>query len=231
MSHLNLTKNYDVGLRNYMLSVYNYMGIGLLLSMATAFLTNSIFMDVFFTSENGKIAPNGLGWITILAPLGIILAMSFMRNLSTGTTKLLYWLFVVCQGVGFSVLLRKYTGADLTVAFTATSAAFFGLSLYGYTTKRDLSGMGKFLFMALIGLIVVIILAMIFPTSFSTTMISLFGVLIFAGLTAYDTQSIKESYLQGYGDEKTAIMGAVNLYLNFINLFQFILALVGSNDD
>ena len=169
-----------------------------------------------------------LGFVAILAPIGMIFFMNANRQIST--LKTLYWAFVALMGVGLTVPMVVYTGASVARTFFITAIAFGGLSLYGYSTKRDLSGLRSFFMMGLIGLIVASLVAMFFPSTMLTFVISVVGVLLFAGLTAYDTQNLKRTYYQVSGtgyEETSAVMGAVSLYLNFINLFQFMLSLMG----
>lgn len=229
---------YDAGLRSHMLRVYNYLASGLALSGIVAVLCFTVpaVQELFFRiSPQGRlVGVTGLFWVAVLAPIGIILAMSFMRNMSLGVMQGLYWLMVALMGVSLSMLLYRYTGASVARAFFITSAAFAALSLYGYTTKKDLSGVGKFLFMGLIGLILASVVNMIWPSGTMTFVISVATVLIFSGLIAYDTQNIKEQYAESWGtdvQERVAIMGAVSLYLNFVNLFQAIMALTGASRD
>lgn len=225
------------GLRAYMLRVYNYMASGLLLSGIIAFaVANSGLINLFFrVDEAGRLAGyTGLGMISMFVPLGLILFMSFTwQKRAAGTMQVLYWLFVGTMGIGLSTILLTYTGVSVARTFMITAAAYAGLSLYGYTTKKDLSGMGTFLLMGLIGLIVAMIVQVFWPSGIMGFIIPVVGVLIFAGLTVYDTQRIKSGYfaVEGSGaEEHTAIMGAVALYLNFINLFQFLLMFLGNRE-
>lgn len=221
------------GLRTYMLRVYNYMASGLLLSGIVAFaVANSGLSNLFFTIEAGRmVGYTGLGLITMFVPLGLILFMSFAgHKRSAGTMQMLYWLFVGSMGIGLSTILFRYTGVSVARTFMITASAFAGLSLYGYTTKKDLSGMGTFLLMGLIGLVIAMVVNMIWPSGVMGFVIPVIGVLIFAGLTVYDTQRIKSGYFDVQGssrEEHAAVMGAVSLYLNFINLFQFLLMFLG----
>ncbi len=224
------------GLRAYMLRVYNYMASGLLLSGIVAFaVANSSLITLFYQVEEGRLAGyTGLGLVSMFLPLGLILFMSFAgQNRSAGTMQVLYWLFVGTMGIGLSTILLTYTGVSVARTFVITATAFAGLSLYGYTTKKDLSGMGTFLLMGLIGLIVAMVVNMIWPSGVMGFIIPVVGVLIFAGLTVYDTQRIKSTYFQVEGSDKeehAAVMGAVALYLNFINLFQFLLMFLGNRE-
>ena len=221
----------DVGLRQYMLRVYNYMASGLFLSGFVALLVaNTSLQNVFFRmSEAGRPGYTGLGLIAVFAPIGLILAMSFGANrMKTSTLQACYWAFVTLMGVGLSVVLMMYTGASVARTFFITAASFGGLSLYGYTTKRDLSGFGTFFMMGLIGLMIASIVQIFVQSTMMQFVISVVGVLLFAGLTAYDTQSIKNRYLMDRSaGESSAIMGAVSLYLDFVNLFQFLMQFLG----
>lgn len=218
------TTTVDAGLRRYMLSIYNYMASGVLLSgvVALLFAQSGMAAAVFGTP---------LRWVVMLAPLGFVMAMSFgLQRMQTSTLKALFWAFCVAMGLSLSAIFFVYTGPSIAATFFATAGSFAGLSLVGYTTKRDLSGMGSFLIMGLWGLIIVSLIGMFFPMPGLALVISAVGVLIFAGLTAYDTQSLKMSYYQVAGTqyaEKVVIMGALNLYLDFINLFQFLLSFMG----
>jgi FtsH-binding integral membrane protein len=218
----------DVGLRSYMLSVYNYMASGVLLTGIVALL---------FAPYAGQvlISPNGgmsmLGWIVTLSPLAIVFAMSFGANrMQTSTLQMLFWAFAGLMGLSMSTLFLVFTGVSIAQTFFATAAAFLGLSLYGYTTKRDLSVFGTFLIMGVVGILVAMLINMFLQSSAMALAISAIGVLLFAGLTAYDTQRIKSMYLYVQGTEmagKTVILGALTLYLDFINMFQFLLAFMG----
>lgn len=223
---------YDAGLRSYMLSIYNYMASGVLLSGIVALL----FSWGGETSVAYSVFANGgpLVWLIILSPLAIVLAMSFGQNkFSTGTLQVLYWSFTVLMGLSLSTLLLRYSGESVAQAFFAAAAGFAGLSLYGYTTKKDLSGLGSFLIVGLIGIIVASIINIFTQSSTLSLIISVAGVLIFAGLTAYDTQRIKSMYQYVAGTDmvgKAVILGALNLYLDFINMFQFLLSIIGNRD-
>lgn len=218
----------DVGLRSYMLSVYNYMASGVLLTGIVALLFAPYAGQVLVGANGGMSA---LGWIVTLSPLAIVFAMSFGANrMSTGTLQLLFWAFAGLMGLSMSTLFLAYTGASIAQTFFATSAAYLGLSLYGYTTKRDLSGFGTFLIMGVVGLLVAMLVNMFLQSSAMALAISAIGVLLFAGLTAYDTQRIKSMYFYVQGTEmagKTVILGALTLYLDFINMFQFLLSFMG----
>ena len=217
----------DAGLRSYMLSVYNYMASGILLTgiVALLFASSGLAEQVLATP---------LRWLIMLAPLAFVMVMSFgMNRLSTGTLQLLFWAFATVMGLSMSSIFLVYTGTSIAQTFFAVSAAFMGLSLYGYTTKKDLSGFGTFLIMGVIGLIVAMVINIFLQSPAMQMAISAIGVLLFAGLTAYDTQKIKSIYAQVAGTDmmgKTIIMGALNLYLDFINMFTFLLSFMGNRE-
>ncbi|MGN6692173.1 MAG: Bax inhibitor-1/YccA family protein [Sphingopyxis sp.] len=221
----------DAGLRSYMLSVYNYMASGVLLTGVVAML---------FSQWSGAPAllfgPGPLKWVIMLAPLAFVMVLSFgINKLSTTAAQGLFWAFSVVMGVSMASIFFVYTNTSIAQTFFATAAAFLGLSLYGYTTKKDLSGFGTFLIMGVVGILVAMLLnAFVFKSGALAMAISVVGVLIFAGLTAYDTQKIKSMYFYVRGTDfvgKSVIMGALNLYLDFINMFMFLLRLFGSARD
>jgi uncharacterized protein len=225
---------FDVGLRAHMLRVYNYMASGLALSgiVAFALFSSAELAGLFFQVPAGRVVGlNVLGWVAIFAPLGLLLLTSFRAaKMSVGAVQAVYWAVTALMGVSLSLLLFRYTGASVARTFFVTAAAFGALSLYGYTTKRDLTAFGKFLFMGVIGLILAGLVNMIWPSGTMSFIISAAGVLIFSGLIAYDTQKIKEQYAEAWGTEvaqKIAIFGALSLYLDFVNLFQFLMAFMG----
>lgn len=228
---------YDAGLRSYMLSVYNYMASAVLLTgvVAMLFAKTEWVNSLFVMNDAGQRAGfSGIGWIVLLAPIGIVLFMNYaQRSMSTSTLQLGFWAFAFVNGLSLSTLFLRYTDVSIAQAFFATAAGFAGLSLWGYTTKRDLSGMGTFLVMGLVGLIVAMLLnALVFQSTQMQLVTSAVGVLIFAGFTAFDTQKIKSMYDYVAGTEmqgKVVIMGALNLYLDFINMFIFLLRLFGSS--
>jgi len=219
----------DAGLRSYMLSVYNYMASGVLLTGIIAMLF-APYAGQVLVSATGR-GLSGLGWIITLSPLAIVFAMSFgAQRMRTGTLQLLFWAFAALMGLSMSTVFLAYTGASIAQTFFATAAAYLGLSLYGYTTKRDLSGFGTFLIMGVVGILVAMLVNLFLHSTGLALAISVIGVLLFAGLTAYDTQRIKSMYLYVQGTEmagKTVIMGALTLYLDFINMFQFLLTFMG----
>ncbi|RPG99090.1 MAG: Bax inhibitor-1/YccA family protein [Candidatus Pelagibacter sp. TMED118] len=228
----------DEGLRAYMLKVYNYMSTGVLLTGIIALLT---FKMSVITSTDGSIVGlteignaiylSGLKWIIMLAPLGIVLYMSFgMNKMSASKAQTTFWIFAGLMGLSLSSILLVYTGLSVTRVFFITSATFGAMSIYGYTTKRDLTKLGSFLMMGLIGIIIASLVNIFLKSSMMYFVISILGVLIFVGLTAYDTQKIKNMYAASDSGElmgKKAIMGALTLYLDFINLFIMLLRLFG----
>jgi FtsH-binding integral membrane protein len=218
----------DEGLRTYMLSVYNYMASGVLLTglVALAFAQSGMAAQVF-------LSPGILKYVIMFAPLGLVLWLGFgINRLSEGAAKAIFWAYAVLMGLSLSTIFLAYTGASIASTFFASAAAFGGLSLYGYTTKKDLSGLGTFLIMGLVGLIVASLINIFLQSSGLAFAISLIGVLLFAGLTAYDTQKIKNMYDYVGGTQfrgKSIVMGALTLYLDFINLFLFLLRFMGSS--
>lgn len=219
----------DAGLRSYMLSVYNYMASGVLLTGVVAML--------FANSDAGRaiMTSGGLPRLAIIfAPLLFVMFLSFrIQKMSTAAAQMTFWAFAAVMGLSMSTIFLVYTGTSIAQTFFATAAAFLGLSLFGYTTKKDLSGMGTFLIMGVVGLLVAMILNIFLKSTVFGLAISAIGVLIFAGLTAYDTQKIKNTYAMVAGSDmmgKAVIMGALTLYLDFINMFQFLLAFGGSRD-
>lgn len=223
---------YDAGLRKYMLGVYNYMASGVLLTGIVAM----VFANLMQGNEQLFMAVYGspLRWVLALAPLGFILVMNFgLNRMSTGALQFVFWAFAAAMGLSLASIFFVYTDASIARIFFITAGAFGGLSLYGYTTKRNLSGMGTFLIMGLIGLIIASIVNIFTGSSMMQFVISVAGVLIFAGLTAHDTQMIKRNYYMMSSGEmaaKGAIMGAVSLYLDFVNLFTFLLQLFGDRE-
>jgi FtsH-binding integral membrane protein len=223
----------DEGLRAYMLRVYNYMLMGLGLTGLAAWFTASTpaFAQLFFHQVANGYAHSGLGWIVLLAPLALVFFISFrIQQMSFGAAQATFWIYAGLMGIGLTPVLLLYTGASVAQVFFTTAATFGAMSLWGYTTKRDLSGFGSFLFMGLIGILIASVVNMFMQSGMMQWIISVLGVLIFTGLTAYDTQSIKETYIVGDDGAvagKKAIMGALRLYLDFINLFLMLLRLMG----
>jgi len=223
---------FDAGLRSYMLSVYNFMFSGIL-------LTGLVAMFFSWGGMNSPAAHVMMGggllrYVIMFAPLGFVFGMSFGgARMSAGTLQAMFWGFAVAMGLSLSTVFLVYTSTSIAQAFFATAASFAGLSLYGYTTKRDLSAFGTFLIMGLVGLIVASLLNLFFQSGPFALVISFVGVLIFAGLTAYDTQRTKSLYAQVAGtgaEQHVVIMSALNLYLDFINMFLFILRLFGNRN-
>ena len=222
---------FDAGLRSYMLSVYNYMASGVLLTGIVALLmVQTGAVNALFNPETG--GATALAWIVMLAPLGLVFWLSFgINRMSLGTAKAVFWLYAAMVGASLSTILLVYTASSVAGTFFATAAGFASLSLWGYTTKKDLSGWGSFLLIGLVGLIVAMVINMFWRSGPFGLAISVIGVLIFAGLTAYDTQKIKSTYFEvrGMGEiaAKSAVMGALALYLDFLNMFLFLLRLFG----
>lgn len=237
------TAEVDAGLRAYMLRIYNYMTGGVLLTGIMAMLTYRVpaLQDLLYNivqTPNGPALAGmtGLGWVVAFAPLGFVMVMSFgLNKLSASAAQGLFWAFSAIMGLSLSSIFFTYTGVSIARTFFVTAATFGALSLYGYTTKKDLTAMGKFLFMGLIGLMIAVVVNIFIGSSMMDFVISAAGVLIFAGLTAYDTQRLKNLYFQigGHGElaAKMAIMGALSLYLDFINLFLFLLRFMGASRD
>lgn len=224
----------DVGLRTYMLRVYNYMASGLALTGLVAWFvanTPAVTQLFFQVGARGQIGMTGLGWLAVLSPIILVFAINYgMSRMQGSTVQALFWAYAALMGISLASILLAYTGASVARTFFATSAGFAGLSLYGYTTKRDLSAFGRFLMVGLIGLIVASLISMFIPSPGFTFALSVIGVLLFAGLTAYDTQKIKEMYYAGDDGEtitKKAMLGALTLYLDFINLFMFLIRFMG----
>ncbi len=225
-------RDMDQGLRAYMLRVYNYMMGGVALTGIVAYgiytmaANNPAMAQVIYNSP--------LKWLIMFAPLIMVFAMSAMINkMSFAATQITFWVFAALMGASLSWIFLAYGGVSISRVFFISAAAFGGLSLYGYTTKKDLSGWGSFLIMGLIGLIIASIVNIFLASSALQFAVSCIGVLIFAGLTAYDTQRIKEMYHVNHGTAtlgKMAIMGALSLYLDFINLFLNLLYLFGGNE-
>ena len=222
---------YDAGLRAYMLSVYNYMASAVLLTGIVAMAMYASGADSVLFAANGR--PSGLGWIVTFSPLAIVFAMSFGQNrMSAGTLQGLFWGYADLLGLSLSTLFHAYTGGSIAGAFFATAAGFAGLSLWGYTTQRNLSAFGSFLIVGLVGIIAAMLVNLWLHSTAIELLVSVIGVLIFAGLTAYDTQRTKSiyAYVAGTGQEdRSKVMSALNLYLDFINMFLFILRLFGSS--
>jgi len=217
---------FDAGLRSYMLSIYNMMASGILLTglVALGFSISGLAVQVFF-------GPGILKYVIMLAPLGMVLWLGVgLNSMAESRARALFWAFAFVMGLSISTIFLRYSGASIATTFFATSAAFGALSLYGYTTKKDLSAIGTFLIMGLVGLIVAMLANMFIQSGPLALAINAIGVLIFAGLTAYDTQKLKTIYAQVAGSDmrgKSVVMGALTLYLDFLNLFLFMLRFMG----
>ena len=239
----------DAGLRAYMLRIYNYMSIGLAITGLAAL---GVYMAAvtsdpsagavrigssFLTPFGYAMFVSPLKWLFILAPLVMVFVISAgINRLQPAAAQMLFWVFSALMGISLSSIFLVYTHTSIVRVFFITAATFGALSLYGYTTKRDMSGMGSFLFMGLIGIIIASLVNLFLASSMLQFIVSVVGVLVFAGLTAWDTQRLKNDYIYGYasqgGDvaERAAITGALSLYLNFINLFTLLLQLLGQRD-
>ena len=225
----------DEGLRAYMLRVYNYMGSALLVTGIVALITFKLAVEslspLIFSSLGNSIYNSGLAWVVMLAPLGVVFYMSFgINKMSAAKAQTVFWIFAALMGISLSSIFVVYTETSITRVFFITAGTFGAMSLYGYTTKRDLTKLGSFLMMGLIGIIIASLVNIFMKSSMMYFVISILGVLIFVGLTAYDTQKIKNMYTASDTGEiigKKAVMGALTLYLDFINLFIMLLRLFG----
>jgi hypothetical protein len=225
----------DAGLRSFMLGVYNKVALGLVLSGALAFLTSGPLAGLLFTQTARGVGYTPLGMLVAFSPLVILLGSSFlMKNPSAKSAGVLYWTIVSLIGASLGAVLLRYTGESVATTFFVTAAAFGALSLFGYTTKKDLTGFGSFLLVGLIGLILASIVNIFLQSSMLMFVISGLGVLIFAGLIAFDTQRLKMQYYELGGNQAAmgvaTSFGALSLYLNFINLFQFLLMFMGNRE-
>ena len=239
----------DAGLRAYMLRIYNYMSIGLAitglaaLGVYMAAVTGdpaagaAKFGNAFLTPFGYAMYVSPLKWLFIFAPLAMVFAISAgINRLAPSTAQMLFWVFSALMGISLSSIFLVYTHTSIVRVFFITAASFGALSLYGYTTKRDMTGMGSFLMMGLFGIIIASVVNLFLANGVMGFIISVVGVLVFAGLTAWDTQRLKNDYIYGYASqggvaaERAAITGALSLYLNFINLFTLLLQLLGQRD-
>ncbi len=228
----------DEGLRAYMLKVYNYMTTGLLFTGLVAYffgkasiVTNEFGQIIGVTSVGAMLFGSPLKWVVMLAPLGFVFYLSARINkMNISTAQITFWIFSAIMGLSLASLFIEFTHSSIARVFFITSGTFAAMSLYGYTTKRDLTKLGGFLFMGLIGIIIASVVNIFIGSSALQFAISVIGVLVFVGLTAYDTQSIKNMYYAGDSEDvgsKKALMGALRLYLDFINLFILLLQLFG----
>ena len=221
-------ETFDAGLRAHMLKIYNYMASGVLLTGLVAMLTARSGLALAFAS-------GPLMWLVALSPLAFVFAMSFgVNKFSRGTLQIMFWAFATVMGLSLSTIFLVYTGESIAATFFATAGAFAGLSLFGYTTKKDLSGLGTFLIMGVIGLVIAMVVNMFLGNGMLALIISVIGVLIFSALIAYDTQRLKMTYYALGGDQAAMAVatgfGALSLFINFVNLFQFLLALLGGRE-
>ena len=229
----------DAGLRAHMLRVYNYMTGALVLTGAVAYLVahspallNALYHEVMTTS-GVALSPTILGWVVMLAPLALVFLLSFrIMQMSQAAAQATFWSYAALVGASLASILIVYTGASVAMTFFVTAATFGVMSLWGYTTSRDLTGFGNFLFMGLIGILLASLANYFFKSPAINFVVSILGVLIFTGLTAWDTQKIKNTYYAVGGDAavagKAAIMGALSLYLDFLNIFLFLLRFLGN---
>ncbi|WP_271894069.1 Bax inhibitor-1/YccA family protein [Candidatus Phyllobacterium onerii] len=220
---------FDEGLRQHMLRIYNYMGLGLVLTGVVAFVvasTPALYVPIFSTP---------LKWVVMLAPLAFVMFFSFkMQTMSAASAQAMFWAFCAVMGLSLASVFLVFTGTSIARTFFIAATMFGATSLYGYTTKRDLSQFSSFLMMGLIGVVVASVVNIFLGSSMLQFVVSVAGVLVFIGLTAWDTQSIKEQYAESYDSEsqqKLAVFGAFSLYLNFINLFQLLLSLTGQREE
>ena len=249
----------DAGLRAYMLHVYNYMVLGLAITglaalgiymlsvtgdaaTAAKVVRNGIEVparvagNMYLTQVGYAMFVSPLKWLVIFAPLGLVFALSFgIERMRPATAQLLFWLFAALMGLSLGSIFMVYTHTSIVRVFFITAASFGALSLWGYTTQRDLTGMGSFLIMGLFGVILASLVNIFLASSMLQFVVSVVGVLVFAGLTAWDTQRLKNEYIYGAMEgvmaERSAIMGALSLYLNFINLFTLLLQLFGQREE
>ncbi|MGC0372313.1 MAG: hypothetical protein DGJ47_001025 [Rickettsiaceae bacterium] len=228
------SRGFDQGLRSYMLKIYNFMALALLVTGATAFATLNfppLLNLMYNVSPNGHVGMSGFGMVMTFVPMGI--AMYFFMGfgkMSVKTAQTLFWVYAATMGMSLSNLGLMYTGQSLARTFFICSAMFGTMSLYGYTTKKDLTSMGSFMVMGLIGIIIVSVINLFLKSSALTFATSLIGVVVFMGLTAWDTQKLKSMYYSSGGGEmgqKLSIMGAFTLYLDFVNMFLFLLRFLG----
>jgi uncharacterized protein len=220
----------DEGLRAYLLSVFNYMGLGLAITGLVAYVvgtTPALYVPIFSSP---------LKWVVMLAPLGFVFFLSArIQAMSASAAQITFWAFAAVMGLSLASIFLAFTGESIARVFFITAASFGALSLWGYTTNRDLTGMGSFLIMGLFGIIIASLVNIFLVSSMMQWIISVVGVVVFAGLTAYDTQRLKNEYVYGAMDgevmERSAIMGALSLYLDFLNLFTMLLSLLGNRDE
>ncbi|MGU3494363.1 Bax inhibitor-1/YccA family protein [Xanthobacteraceae bacterium A53D] len=220
---------FDEGLRHHMLRVYNYMCLGLVLTGVVAFVvgtTPALYVPIFSTP---------LKWVVMLAPLAFVLFFSFrIQSMSASSAQMMFWAFCATMGLSLASVFLVFTGTSIARTFFMAAAMFGATSLYGYTTRRDLSQFGSFLIMGLIGVIIASVVNLFLGSTMLQFIVSVVGILVFVGLTAWDTQSIKEQYADHFDQEsqqKLAVSGALSLYLNFVNIFQLLLSLTGQREE
>lgn len=220
---------FDEGLRQHMLRIYNYMGLGLVITGLVAFVvsqTPALYVPIFSTP---------LKWVVMLAPLAFVFFFSFrIQTMSASTAQMTFWAFCAVMGLSLSSVFLVFTGTSIARTFFITATMFGAMSLYGYTTKRDLAKFGSFLMMGLIGIVIASVVNIFMGSSALQFAISVIGVFVFVGLTAWDTQNIKQQYAENADQEsqqKLAVFGALSLYLNFVNLFQLLLSLTGQREE
>ncbi len=228
----------DQGLRAYMLKVYNYMASALAVTGLVAWIvahTPALLNMLYTVTPRGAVQPNILGYVVMFAPLGLVFFLGMkIQTMPVRTAQTVFWAYAGLVGTSLAYIFLLYTSASIARVFFITSAAFAGLSLYGYTTKRNLSAMGSFLLMGLVGGMIAMLVNLFLQSTILDLALSAMFLLVFAGLTAYDTQKIKSMYFAVSGDvaaaEKTAIMGALSLYLDFINMFLIMLRFMGNRN-
>ncbi len=222
-ANISASAGYDQGLRSYMLQIYNYMAVALIVTALAAIGVASSNQAIYYVFNTP------LKWVVMFAPLGVVMYLSSrVHQMTKEKAQLWFFVFSALMGISLSYIFLVYTGASVVRVFFITSASYAGLSLYGYTTKKDLSGMASFLIMGLIGIMIASIVNLFLASSSLQFAISAIGVLVFAGLTAYDTQNAKNNYYRFGANSQTAIMSALSLYMNFINLFIMLLNLFGN---
>ncbi|WP_334174859.1 Bax inhibitor-1/YccA family protein [Pseudoxanthobacter sp.] len=220
---------FDEGLRQHMLRIYNYMGLGLVVTGLVAFVVGStpaLYVPIFSTP---------LKWVVMLAPLAFVMLFSFrIQSMSAGGAQAMFWAFCAVMGLSMASVFLVFTGTSIARTFFISAAMFGATSLYGYTTRRDLSRFGSFLIMGLIGVLIASLVNIFIGSSALQFAVSVIGILVFVGLTAWDTQTIKEQYAASFDAEskqKLAVFGAFSLYLNFINIFQLLLNFTGQREE
>ena len=238
MGHTAAAEAVDQGLRTYMLKVYNYMASALAVTGLVAWIvahTPALLNMLYTVTPRGAVQPNILGYVVMFAPLGLVFFLGMkIQTMPVKTAQTVFWAYAGLVGTSLAYIFLLYTSASIARVFFITSAAFAGLSLYGYTTKRNLSAMGSFLLMGLVGGMIAMLVNLFLQSTILDLALSAMFLLVFAGLTAYDTQKIKSMYFAVSGDvaaaEKTAIMGALSLYLDFINTFLIMLRFMGNRN-